>query len=120
MTNAFNDFTSGGASRAGLGDTSTTTTATEPLVTPLNMNPGVNLNNQSTQGAPSGASATSNLASGIGGILLFPGKTIVSQFVGSGDPLDTSHLPITVLVSAAAWYALYYYFFGRNAPRSSH
>ncbi len=58
---------------------------------------------------------TLNLASGVGQILLFPGKTIVSQFVGTGDPLDTSHLPITVLLSAAAWYGLYWYFFQRNS-----
>lgn len=55
-----------------------------------------------------------NLASGVGQILLFPGKTIVSQFVGTGDPLDTSHLPITVLLSAAAWCGLYWYFFQRG------
>lgn len=70
-------------------------------------------NNASTSG---GATApTMNLASGVGQILLFPGKTIVSQFVGVGDPLDTSHLPITILLSAAAWYAAYWWFFQRHA-----
>lgn len=51
-----------------------------------------------------------SLANGVGSILLFPGTTIVSQFVGTGDPLDASHLPITVIISAAAWYALWHFF----------
>lgn len=74
-------------------------------------------------GSGTPASPVSNLAQGIGGILLFPGRMIVQQFVGTGDPLDTSHLPITVLLSAAVWYGAYWYFFkhgqihhkGRNA-----
>ena len=79
------------------------------------INPGVNLNSSDTSTSQGTTVApTINLASGIGQILLFPGKTIVSQFVGTGDPLDTSHLPITVLLSAAAWYAAYWWFFQRS------
>ena len=56
-------------------------------------------------------SPVSSLASGIGGVLLFPGQMIVQQFMGTsgGDPLDMSHLPITILLSAGAWYGLYWY-----------
>jgi hypothetical protein len=57
----------------------------------------------------------SALVSGIGGIVLFPGRVIVQQFAGAGgDPLDMSHLPVTILLSAAAWYGLYWYFFARK------
>ncbi len=89
---------------------------------PTSINPGVNLNLAQAPTDPNatspGAQATAptiNLASGVGQILLFPGKTIVSQFVGTGDPLDASHLPITVLLSAAAWYAAYWWFFQRHS-----
>jgi hypothetical protein len=76
-------------------------------------------NASTPQGAAPAAAAppTTMLASGVGQILLFPGKTIVSQFVGAGDPLDASHLPITVLLSAAAWYAAYWYFFQRGGAK---
>lgn len=112
MNNAFSDLGNG------LGFTNT-----EPLVPPPI--PSHELNPNSSADVSGGAAAPvapagANLASGIGQILLFPGKTIVSQFVGAGDPLDTSHLPITVLLSAAAWYAAYWWFFQRGAshPRS--
>ena len=68
----------------------------------------------SPSGSGTPVSPVSNLAQGIGGILLFPGRMLVQQFVGAGDPLDTSHLPITVLLSAAIWYGTYWYFFKRT------
>ena len=64
-------------------------------------------------------SPVANLAQGVGGILLFPGRMIVQQFVGTGDPLDTSHLPITVLLSAAIWYGAYWYLFERSKKKVS-
>jgi hypothetical protein len=74
--------------------------------------PGMGTIVDTTPPAPAPAPApVQGLLSGVGGILLFPGQVIVKQFVGEGDPLDTSHLPITVLISAAAWYAAYYFLF---------
>lgn len=55
------------------------------------------------------SSPVSNLVSGIGGVLLFPGRVLVQSFVGAGDPLDMSHLPVTILLSLGAWYGLYWY-----------
>ena len=117
-TNAFSDSAKGamGASApgvsgfSGLGAALGDTTASAPSGTQAG---GAN--------APAGtpASPASGLASGIGSILLFPGRIIVSQFAGtSGDALDSSHLPITILLSAAAWYGAYWYFFVRGAKRS--
>ncbi len=110
MGNAFSDLGLNlGASAPGIGMGSTTTSTTDPLQ--AQAPPDTNVS--TTPGAQ--PAPTLNLASGVGQILLFPGKTIVSQFVGTGDPLDTSHLPITVLLSAAAWYGLYWYFFQRGS-----
>lgn len=55
-------------------------------------------------------SPVSSLAGGIGSVLLFPGRLLVQQFVGpGGDPLDMSHMPVTILLSLGAWYGLYWY-----------
>jgi hypothetical protein len=54
-------------------------------------------------------SPIASLASGIGSIVLFPGRLVVQQFAGTGDPLDMSHLPVTILLSLGAWYGLYWY-----------
>src|SRR4051812_12677978 len=52
-------------------------------------------------------SPVASLASGIGGVLLFPGRIVVQQF--TSDPMDMSHLPVTILISLGAWYGLYWY-----------
>lgn len=59
------------------------------------------------QTPPTGTSPVASLASGIGGVLLFPGRVIVQQF--TTDPMDMSHLPVTILLSLGAWYGLYWY-----------
>jgi hypothetical protein len=61
-------------------------------------------------------SPLSNFAGGVGSILLFPGTVLVSPFVGTGDPLDTSHLPITVIISAVAWYFAFKWASGPSGP----
>ncbi len=62
-----------------------------------------------------------SLTNGVGSLLLFPGKLIVQQFIGTGDPMDMSHLPITLLLSAVAWYGAYWYLFEKrgSAPWAS-
>jgi hypothetical protein len=68
----------------------------------------------------SASSPVASLASGIGGIVLFPGRVLVQQFIGvGGDPTDMSHLPVTVLLSAAAWYGLYWWLTKPGGPLHS-
>lgn len=72
--------------------------------------------------ATSAASPIAALTQGVSGIVMFPGKLIVQQFIGAGDPLDMSHLPVTLILSACFWYGAYWYFFQHkgSAPLFGH
>lgn len=97
----------------GMGTYTTATATNAPSDQPqVAINTGVPVD----QAPPMPVSPVQSLASGIGGILLFPGRILVQQFIGpTGDPMDMSHLPVTVLLSAAAWYGAYWYLFERSS-----